>query len=66
MRSGWINIPDGSLIDAGFNAYNWSDFSHSEIVFAYYLSMNNQSVYPLSYKNRYIAFPDNPMCGAGI
>ncbi len=66
MRSGNINLYYGSLGYAGVYSYMASRFAHSDKVYAYILHAYEQRVNSSDDTYRYVAFSDDPMCGAEV
>ncbi len=67
VRSGWINLIHKILGDAGQNGYNWSPVAHVSVAtHARSMGFTNISVGLSGYSLTHNAFPDDPMCGAGI
>ncbi len=66
MPSGVTNLYYASLREAGIIIFKWSMTAKSDISFAFSLGATAQTTGTFDTNNRYDAFPDNPMCGAGM
>ncbi len=66
MRSGNLELKASALVYTGVYSYGWSGLARLESVYAYYFYAYYTTVNTFGNYNRYFAFPDDPMCGAGM
>ena len=61
VRSGWVNLNDGTIHVIGQYGYNWSRTSRS-ITSTYVLDANPTNVSSSSYGNRFVGRPLHCLC----